>query len=389
MEKEKYNQFVEDLNINRRFKFEEKVIDPILTLIRENQEYLTQPENLPQLAKLGWIYNTLWYAGRICWGYDGFLLDPSIIKDLRTVDDEMDEEDENSPYRFISCEDNPKDKIEDCEPINNKVENLIYDAWGMHVSNDLNTPTYDEFIKKLKKGRELSDLDKKMLKPNKTIDEWVEILTDKKNKYHSIYPNRKSVLDHLLCTIGNGYGLSKEGFVYSKASGADQDESAYGNWENAKFRKDIEKEVNRILQFNELKATLNMANKYETDLKKKSEEKEKSRWSDILGVSDEEVEKILSNIRGDIKTHEKETYKPYYPISSFSIIFKIADKEAQKREGIRNIDQSYINAAIEICRDILDHRKEELKYPYSKNVKMAEEILGKLGVDMGSKNINF
>ena len=98
---EKYEQFVENLNIDRRFKFEENIIDPILTLIRENQEYLTQPENLPQLAKLGWMYNTLWYAGRVCWGYDGFLIDPSIIKDLKTADEgDMDEDDENYPYRF-------------------------------------------------------------------------------------------------------------------------------------------------------------------------------------------------------------------------------------------------------------------------------------------------
>ena len=127
---EKYSQFVENLGIDRRFKFEEKIIDPILTLIRENQEYLTQPENLPQLAKLGYMYNTLWYSGRVCWGYDGILIDPSIIKSLKTADEgDMDEDDENYPYRFVSCEDNPKYKIEACEPQNDEIENLIYDAW--------------------------------------------------------------------------------------------------------------------------------------------------------------------------------------------------------------------------------------------------------------------
>jgi hypothetical protein len=38
--------------INKHFKFEETVIDTILNLIKDNQEYLTQPENLPQLAKM-------------------------------------------------------------------------------------------------------------------------------------------------------------------------------------------------------------------------------------------------------------------------------------------------------------------------------------------------
>lgn len=35
------------------FLIEEKVIDVILEVIRDNQKYLTQPENLPQLTKLG------------------------------------------------------------------------------------------------------------------------------------------------------------------------------------------------------------------------------------------------------------------------------------------------------------------------------------------------
>jgi len=61
--------------IDKHFKYEEKVIDVILGLIRDNQEYLTQPENLPQLAKLGFMYDTLWYAGRRCWGSNGILRD--------------------------------------------------------------------------------------------------------------------------------------------------------------------------------------------------------------------------------------------------------------------------------------------------------------------------
>ena len=59
------------------YPFEQNVIDPILLLIRNNQEYLTKEQNLPQLAKLGFMYNTLWYAGRLAWGFDGILGDPS------------------------------------------------------------------------------------------------------------------------------------------------------------------------------------------------------------------------------------------------------------------------------------------------------------------------
>ena len=87
---------------NKRFKFEENIIDPILILIRDNQEYLTMPENLPQLAKLGYMYNTLWYDGRLCWGSDGILLDPILKKEIEESD--YDDDDENNPYQWISCE---------------------------------------------------------------------------------------------------------------------------------------------------------------------------------------------------------------------------------------------------------------------------------------------
>ena len=44
-------------------KFETRVINPILNTIAKNLDYLTQPENLGQLAKLGYMYDTLWYTG--------------------------------------------------------------------------------------------------------------------------------------------------------------------------------------------------------------------------------------------------------------------------------------------------------------------------------------
>ena len=128
------------------YPFEEKVIDIILNTIKDNQEYLTLPENLPQLAKLGYMYNKLWYAGRVCWGYDG------IIADSSKVEGEFD-----NPL-YAQCEDNPKYKIEMCEPINDEIDNLIYDAWGMHVSNFENPTSWENFKKLILEGRELSEL---------------------------------------------------------------------------------------------------------------------------------------------------------------------------------------------------------------------------------------
>jgi len=88
------------------YKFEKNIIDVLLNTIKEYQVYLTQPENLPQLAKLGYIYNVLWYGGRICYGYKGIL-----------------HKSENG-----ECEDNAKYKIEMCNPQTLKIQSLIYGA---------------------------------------------------------------------------------------------------------------------------------------------------------------------------------------------------------------------------------------------------------------------
>ena len=53
--------------------FEKKVIDLILSLIKDNIEYLCKEENLPQLAKLGYFYATLYYVGRDCYGFNGWI----------------------------------------------------------------------------------------------------------------------------------------------------------------------------------------------------------------------------------------------------------------------------------------------------------------------------
>jgi len=42
-----------------------KVVFEVLSI--PEVKYLTKKENTPQLAKLGYIYNTLWYGGRMSW----------------------------------------------------------------------------------------------------------------------------------------------------------------------------------------------------------------------------------------------------------------------------------------------------------------------------------
>lgn len=334
--------------------YEERIIDTILNTIKDNQVYLTQKKNLPQLAKLGYMYNTLWYGGRSASHYG------AIEKKVYTEDD-------GETWECDQCDDNPKYKIEMCEPKNEKIENYIYDAWGMHVSNDYG-PGWEEFYPLMTSGKPLSDIEIKLLKPNKTFDEWVEVLTDSEYRYSSLYPDRQSVADHLLCVIGNGYGF-KNGFVINEASGADQDTTDYGDWQNAKFREDIQEIVDTIMEDPEVEKVLRYI-----DVKKKEYEAEKlAKDIKSFGMSYEKFTKSdeYKNLFGRAS---KKTKKEYYPISSYSIIKKIN----------KNSDPSYIKAGIEICEDILSNPPKYGKdyNQYQKDqcdnqVKFAQNFLNK------------
>lgn len=389
------------------YKFEKLIIDKILNTIKDNQEYLTQSENLPQLAKLGYMYNSLWYAGRVCWGYDGILL--SNVTEEPDYDDESvpDDESERLEDEYnsqFSCEDNPKYKIEMCSPIDDRIENLIYDAWGMHVTND-NGPSVEEFYQIVKLGRELTKLDLKQLKVNKTIEDWVDIKNDPKYKYKSLYGSRKSVIDNLLCTIGTGYGWNTSGFIIEEAGGADQDKAMYGDWENCVFREDIQAVVDEIMDTTEVLETVDSAFKHIDELKSKREREEREKYGSLfskisgeIGDDDldnfdldtlmDEISDLLDKKSGmsdeEIKSKNKEKvekYHPYYPISNYSSIYAIYDAETQDRLGIKSFDQSYIDASIEICKDILAHEKEEMEDHIIRecNVEFARKFLSKMG----------
>lgn len=360
----------------KKFSFEKSVIDPLLTVIRDNQEYLTKKENLPQLAKLGYMYNTLWYSGRLCWGSDGFL-----SKSKNTYD----------------CEENPKYKIEMCEPKNEKIENLIYDAWGMHVSNDGNEISFDEFKNLIYDGVPLTEVEIMETKPNKTMTDWIELLTHPQYKYRRLFQSKKSVYNHLLCVIGNGFALSKKGFVVRKASGADQDISLYGDWKNAKFAPEIKKIVDSIMSIPEVSQTLEKNR--EIILEERAKQEKRKSTSELLLNKLEELggekllelfkgkgEGVIEEVKNFIKRYDEilglektttaaEKYHNYYPICNYSIIYQIVDKSSLKRIGIKTVDPSIIDAGVEICTDILNHESQEEE----NNVKFAKRFLAVYG----------
>lgn len=322
------------------YKFEKNVIDKILNIIKKNQLYLTQPENLPQLAKLGYMYNTLWYAGRVCWGYDGILRD--------------------SKRGNGQCEDNPKYKIEMCNSENDEIENLIYDAWGMHITMGENKETWDEFSKIILQGKELSDLQRKIIKENKTMDEWVDLMMDKNYPYSSMYKTKKQVFDYLLCVIGTGYGF-KDGFVYKEASGAEQDISIYGDWENAKFRNDINSIVTDIMSIPEVESTIQAEYLYIKSILEKETLKKLEKDIKIFGMSFDdfcetpEYEKLINK--------RVKKYNKHYPICNYANISKIDE----------NSHPSYIIAGLEVCEDIIEHREDEEQ----NNIEFAEQFINR------------
>lgn len=338
-----------------KYNFEEKVIDVILNTIKDNQVYLTQPENLPQLAKLGYMYNSLWYAGRICWGFDG------IIKKSKNG----------------ICEDNPKYKIEMCNPQTKEIDSLIYDAWGMHITEGGNPqPSWENFSTIVLKGKSLTDIEIKQLKLNKTIDDWVDIFTSDDYTYKSLFGSRRSVLDYLLCTIGTGYGF-KGGCVYEKASGADEDTVIYGDWKNAVFNDTIQQIVNNLMSISEVEETVQQSYLYINGLiekrKAKQLEEKKKLKDEILNsmklndlnnskeenkyYESDEFKNLLNFIKLNVPLSREtggviiEKYKKYYPICDYSNISKIDE----------NSDISYIKAGLEICNEILQHTDNEEK----------------------------
>ena len=391
---------VTEKKIKINFKFEEEVIDPILNCIKDNQEYLTKKENLPQLAKLGFMYNTLWYAGRVCWGHSGELWNKYQKFKVPELVEEYGEDDEYTFY--AACENNPKYKIEMCDPDNDEIENYIYDAWGMHVSND-NGISFEDFHRTVFEGRKLTDLDLKILKQDKTFDDWVEILTDKKYEYSSLYPNRRSVASNLMCTIGTEYGLSKNGFIYMEASGADQDTAGYGDWENCTFREDIQSMVNDIMGNPFVKETIECEYDFVMVYKRQEQEREAKQNESFYEMLEkagtykrsegnldwEELHERINDYfesTGLRTKKSKDKYHPYYPISNYSIIHKICDPESRKLNGIKDVDQSYIDISIEICKEILDHEEEESK-DNRDNVKYAKQFLFNLGFEEYGKDI--
>lgn len=102
---------------------------------------------------------------------------------------------------FDDCLDNPKYPVIDAgEKLKKDGDSdLLYDAWGVTVSNDLKFPD-------IVPGTPESN-------PRKTLDDWKNIMLDLNYKYHKLYSDARGVEDHLLCAIGTGMDWTKGGYI--------------------------------------------------------------------------------------------------------------------------------------------------------------------------------
>lgn len=300
----------------KKDNFETKIIDTLLNLIKDNQVWLTQPENLPQLAKLGYIYNTLWYAGRRYYnGKPGYI-----------------------------CQNNPKYKIEMCDPINRKIENFIYDAWGMHVEFNEYPINFKEFTDKIY-GRNIpTDYDIKLSKRNKTMDEWIDVLMDERYPY--TYETKKHVYYQTLLATGGGYSY-KNGYIIKEASGADQDIDQYGLWQFVQLDKLLFSKVSELINNEQVKKVLKYNYDIINDYLEKKKKQDLERDMKAFGMPYDEWLKKSKHLLDDIKPKK---YEKYYPISEGYSNITFLDSKSHV---------SYIDAALEICSDILDNKHLE------------------------------
>lgn len=107
---------------------------------------------------------------------------------------------------------NPKYPIQSLgeEYLSSEDADLLYDAWAVTVSNDIKFPDVNPKL----------PLHSKM---NKTVEDWVNLLTDPRYEYQSLYTSAARVKDTLLCTIGTGRGWNSDGYIVDQGpSGVDE-----------------------------------------------------------------------------------------------------------------------------------------------------------------------
>jgi hypothetical protein len=206
---------------------------------------------------------------------------------------------------------------------------------------------------------------------------------NKDYKYHSLYTNKRDVINSLLFVIGNEYELNDDGFFCNMFTDVDSD--TYYGWEWASLREDFKKVVDEILEYDLFQDALLAARKEVLKWRRKERARQRERdkpfidtLTELTGKEEEELDKLIEEAlavikkqkkEGNYKTYdelkeaEKTKYQPYYPICNYSNAWdwdKIKDPQALV----------YLKEA---CEEIITNESEEHKG----NVEFAKKYLSK------------
>lgn len=202
------------------------------------------------------------------------------------------------------CWDNPKYPILDAgselrgQLKNEDDGNLLYDAWGVCISNEPEFPDVKE------------EADPRWYEPNKTMQNWVELLTSPNYRYNGLYNDEYRVRDHLLCCIGNGYGWNKDGYLDTDGPSGVPDTVFHGytRCEN-EVRKDLRERIIKYRSHPFVKAAVD---KY-------------MGWVKINAGDDEAAKEYINSKWKFEKFGEKATYGP------------LKDKEPISKKAVANL----------------------------------------------------
>ena len=265
---------------------------------------------------------------------------------------------------------NPKDYLLKMEDKINKADaDLLYDAWGITVSN------YQLFQ---------DDPEGLGSKPDKTVDEWIQYKTSLEYPFHDLYYNKYRVIDDLLNTVGNSMSWNKNGFV-TKTGPSGIDESVYAGYTRCedKIKPNIHQNVLRYVDM--LSARPDIGRQvYEYTAKAIENNVLIHNGKDFFEVVDPETTKKrndeLSKLVDYLKTKNcmfdseeevknKEEKITWYPFcKNYSLLCKMPD----------NAHESYKKAGIEICETLLNgHATIRGSSNPVEQKKLAREFLAK------------
>jgi len=209
---------------------------------------------------------------------------------------------------------------------------LLYDAWGHSLHHDFFDTNPNWPLN---------------LKPNKTLDDWIELLPDKRHRWHLIYSTPFSVKNHLLCVTGNGYGWNSHGFIAEMPG--ETDSIIFSGYTRAegKIRADIKEKIRNCFSNSNLKSGV------EEYLK--GVESNANRiyagedWDAVLDPRFFELRELSAELKKELKKKKPEIIK--YGYSSISHYSGLSTMPS-------NAHESYIHAGEEIAKNIISDKEQ-------------------------------